>query len=333
MNMIPRNTCLYQVLTTAIQKVEPFDITQQTIEELVADLRALFQKNQEILNYKDLFTVASAFSGSSFLNILLIFLQCPWARFLLNFDGWKELFGRYVRKGEKGIRVIITEDKEIVEEFTDKPIRKETQFRVNTFFDISQTDVMEKYILLKTETDIEYTSEHVREEYIVPMRRTRQEDILHCLELLYAYLKAEQIQIRKMPENTMGLQEGHLSDHGIDLNEVLSSSIEFLALLHLFALYRLKYVWNATSSARIINPNFSLKNMEIVADAIVFIIANYFGLEVIDYYNLRDKIEFYMNAWKTKAQIIENLQNVHAIAREIIQVLRGSPQITDSLGD
>ncbi len=67
-------------------------------------------------HYKEYLRVMARFHRYSFNNTLLIAMQCPGATRLAGFQSWKK-FGRCVKKGEKGIKVIApTPFKKTVEE-------------------------------------------------------------------------------------------------------------------------------------------------------------------------------------------------------------------------
>ena len=101
----------------------------------------------------------SKFHHYSLNNTILIAMQRPDATSVAGYQSWKRNFGRQVRKGEKGIKIIapspykIKAEQEKKDPATGKPILdangqpvKETveierpAFRVATVFDVSQTD-------------------------------------------------------------------------------------------------------------------------------------------------------------------------------------------------
>ena len=89
--------------------------------------------------YKNYLRVMSRFHSYSFNNTMLIFLQRPDATHLAGFQAWKK-FGRHVRKGEKGIKVIAPAPyKKTIEEDEAKVIVV-PHFKVVSTYDLSQTD-------------------------------------------------------------------------------------------------------------------------------------------------------------------------------------------------
>ena len=88
--------------------------------------------------YQDYLKTMARFHNYSTNNCLLIFSQCPDATLVAGYQKWRMQFHRYVRKGEKGIR-ILAPMRNVVEEgeevFTGEPM-----FKYISVFDISQTE-------------------------------------------------------------------------------------------------------------------------------------------------------------------------------------------------
>lgn len=76
-------------------------------------------------------------------NTILICMQMPDAPHVTSFRSWKRDFNRYVRKGERGIEILVpmlvkSHDEEAQD--TDEERRRLVGFRVGHVFDVSQTD-------------------------------------------------------------------------------------------------------------------------------------------------------------------------------------------------
>ena len=101
----------------------------------------------------------SRFHHYSFNNTLLIAMQKPDASLIAGFNKWKTAFGRTVRKGEKGIKILAPtpytkklevdkldpKTKQPILGADGQPIREEKEvtipaFRVVSVFDVSQTE-------------------------------------------------------------------------------------------------------------------------------------------------------------------------------------------------
>jgi len=74
-------------------------------------------------------------------NTILISMQMPEATHVASFRSWKRDFNRYVRKGERGIEILVpmlVKDRD--EDDPDAERRRLVGFRVGHVFDVSQTD-------------------------------------------------------------------------------------------------------------------------------------------------------------------------------------------------
>ena len=109
--------------------------------------------------YKEYLRVMSQFHDYSLRNTILIAMQKPDATHVAGFRTWQEKFGRTVKKGEKGIRILaptpykVSLEKEKLDPETKLPILKEDgtpvmeekellipHYKVVAMFDVSQTE-------------------------------------------------------------------------------------------------------------------------------------------------------------------------------------------------
>lgn len=130
------------------------DRLKEVTDRLEQGISELFESER----YKEYLRVMSRFHRYSFGNTILIAIQKPDATHLAGFQAWKK-FGRHVKKGEKGIKVIAptpykkTVEVEKVDPHTMKPIlgsdgkpvkaKKEVvvpHYKVVSTFDVSQTE-------------------------------------------------------------------------------------------------------------------------------------------------------------------------------------------------
>lgn len=107
--------------------------------------------------YKQFLDTMAKFPRYSVNNTILIMMQKPDAQVCQSFTGWKEM-GRYVKKGEKGIKILapapytIQKEQNVLDEkgspvldHDGEPLRETVEVKINAFkvvntFDISQTD-------------------------------------------------------------------------------------------------------------------------------------------------------------------------------------------------
>ncbi len=85
-------------------KVSPEE-RRRRVEELKGKVRDGVLKIQQSEEFRNYLLAMSRFHEYSWHNQLLIWMQRPDATLVRGFQGWKEL-GRYVRKGETGIRIL-----------------------------------------------------------------------------------------------------------------------------------------------------------------------------------------------------------------------------------
>lgn len=109
------------------------------MKSLETGLQAFLDGDAE--RYKCFLQVMSKFHRYSINNQMLIALQDPEATLVNSFDGWKKV-KRYVRKAEKGIRIICpvkTKVRKMTEDGEEKEEEKLT-FKPSVVFDLRQTD-------------------------------------------------------------------------------------------------------------------------------------------------------------------------------------------------
>ena len=142
----------HQYKTKEDRQKEALDDVSKQVEE---GIRKVFSND----NYRDYLKVVSRFHTYSFNNTVLIAAQKPDATLCAGFNAWKFKYGRHVKKGEKGIRIIspVKVKETVQEEKTDpntgQPVFNEDgqlaatpkvvwkqRFRASTVFDIGQTE-------------------------------------------------------------------------------------------------------------------------------------------------------------------------------------------------
>lgn len=142
---------------------EPINLTANTsadkLKEITDRLEQGITDLFESQRYKEYLGVMSKFHNYSLNNTLLIAMQKPDASLVAGFSSWKNQFHRYVKKGEKGLKIIapapykVKKKLEKVDPATQRPVigrdgktvteEKEITipaFKVVSVFDISQTE-------------------------------------------------------------------------------------------------------------------------------------------------------------------------------------------------
>lgn len=135
----------------------------QTREERLAELTDKLENGiREIYSsgrYAEYLSAMSKFHRYSYGNVLLIYAQCPHATHVASYGRWKKVFGRQVRRGEKGISILAPcpykrfaaqEQKDPDTgatlygpdgaPLTEPRLIQAVRFRIETVFDVSQTE-------------------------------------------------------------------------------------------------------------------------------------------------------------------------------------------------
>lgn len=129
------------------------------LKEITDGIEKGIQELFESEKYKQYLRTMSRFPRYSLNNTILIFLQNPNATLVAGFQRWQEEFDRYVRKGEKGLKIIAPAPyktkKEIekldpvtripIKDITGKVLTEEVELKIPMFkpvtvFDVSQTE-------------------------------------------------------------------------------------------------------------------------------------------------------------------------------------------------
>ena len=132
---------------------------KEALDDVSKQIEEGIRKSFSNENYRDYLKVVSRFPAYSFNNTVLIAAQKPDATLCAGFNAWKFKYGRHVKKGEKGIRIITpvkvkeTIQEEKTDQNTGQPVFGEDgqlatspkvvwkqRFRASTVFDIEQTE-------------------------------------------------------------------------------------------------------------------------------------------------------------------------------------------------
>lgn len=108
--------------------------TKQFIADLDRGVKELFSSQR----WQDYLTFLSKFHHYSVNNTIAIFMQRPTATRVASFTDWQTKFGRQIRKGEKGIRIIAPHTYKDIDPDTGEE-KQYLAFHLTHCFDVSQT--------------------------------------------------------------------------------------------------------------------------------------------------------------------------------------------------
>ena len=120
------------------------------IDEILRTLEDGIRDFMQSDKYKTYLKAVGRFHDYSVNNILLISMQKPNATLVAGYTTWKNGFKRYVKKGEKGIRIIapapvkVEKERDVLDQYgnasREKVLVTVPRFKAVTVFDVSQTD-------------------------------------------------------------------------------------------------------------------------------------------------------------------------------------------------
>lgn len=113
------------------------DVRKAEIDSLLDTLEAGMKSFRQ--NFKVYLSMFSRFPSYSINNIILIFMQCPYASNLQTFNAWRKL-GRKVRRGQKAIKILAPICGKEEDEITGDEVVIIKGFRTVALFDVSQTE-------------------------------------------------------------------------------------------------------------------------------------------------------------------------------------------------
>ena len=137
----------------------PEEQKKDRIKEIMGQIEHGIQDVFQSGRLDEYLRIMGKFRRYSLNNTMLIFLQCPNASYCAGYRMWQDEFGRYVKKGEKGIKILApytsrktvkvkkldpvtqtpmmdTSGNAVMEEHTVQTLR----YRTVTIFDVTQTD-------------------------------------------------------------------------------------------------------------------------------------------------------------------------------------------------
>ena len=288
---------------------KPAEKMKEITDRLEVGIQELFDSDR----FKEYLRVMSKFHNYSFNNTLLIAMQKPDATLVAGYNSWKNLFGRQVARGAKGIKVLAPSPYKIKKEIdkidpktqkpvTDKngkPVKEETEitvpaFKVVSVFDVSQTEGKE---LPSIGVD-ELTGDV--EQYADFFKATEQ-------------ASPAPVGFEKIESGAKGYYSQ--TEKRIAINEGMSELQNLKTLIHEIAHAKLHDIdLNAPAKEQADRPD--RRTREVQAESIAYAVCQHYGLDTSDY-------SFsYVAQWSSGRKLAElkaSLETIRNTASELIK--------------
>ena len=235
--------------------------------------------------YKDYLTKMSQLNNYSNRNLRFILAQNPEARQVASFKQWKENFGRYVKKGEKALRIFKPMTK-IKKDENNQPILDKngkpetvTFFGLVPVFDVSQTEgkEMPKAAEVKEQlTDLDYAN---------------------LYRALMAIAKENDVSVRfeEMENNKHGYYSVLENQIVLRSNEMNKAQI-IKTFLHEMAHAELHHADNPQKE------NLTRSTAELQAESVAYVVSSYYGIDTSEYsFN-------YLSGWSADKETLADLE-------------------------
>ena len=288
---------------------KPAEKMKEITDRLEVGIQELFDSDR----FKEYLRVMSKFHNYSFNNTLLIAMQKPDATLVAGYNSWKNLFGRQVARGAKGIKVLAPSPYKIKKEIdkidpktqkpvTDKngkPVKEETEitvpaFKVVSVFDVSQTEGKE-------------------------LPSIGVDELTGDVEQYNDFFKAAELSA-PVPVGFEKIESGakgyySQTDKRIAINEGMSELQNLKTLIHETAHAKLHDIdLNAPPEKQADRP--ARRTREVQAESIAYAVCQHYGLDTSDY-------SFsYVAQWSSGRKLAElkaSLETIRNTASELIK--------------
>ena len=235
--------------------------------------------------YKDYLTKMSYLNNYSNRNLRLILAQNPEASQVASFKQWKENFGRYVKKGEKALRIFKPMTK-IKKDENNQPILDKngkpetvTFFGLVPVFDVSQTEgkEMPKAAEVKEQlTDLDYAN-------------------LYRALMVIAKENNVSVRFEEMENNKHGYYSVPENQIVLRSNDMNKAQI-IKTFLHEMAHAELHHADNPQ------RENLTRSTAELQAESVAYVVSSYYGIDTSEYsFN-------YLSGWSADKETLADLE-------------------------
>jgi hypothetical protein len=257
------------------------ELTEQ-INNSMAALCAETDAAKQSATYRAWLSTVSRFYKYSFGNCLLIWSQAPEATRVAGFHTWKSL-GRFVKKGETGVRILAPIVRKIEEEKngTTEKTSRVAGFRSVSVFDYAQTDGAPLPELTRNAT--------VGGETLLPL--LEQAVVMLNISLIY----------KAIPGNAEGISKGGV----IEIEETLDTPARCGVIAHELA-HEILHKTNREGTTR--------QQRELEAESVSYAVLAHFGMH--------SENRFYLATYDVTAEMLTaSLQTIGNAAKQIINLI------------
>ena len=285
--------------------------TTEVMRRAKEALVKLVEKTEQTKNSKELkeyLAFLAKFHRYSACNTWLILSQRPNATKVRGFQQWREL-GRFVRKGERGIRILAPQFKEI----TEKVKKPKLDERGKPIIDIT-TGQIETEEVEETRTMTWFRPVYVFDIVQTDGKAVPELDLKargpSILPQLLALAEKEQIPISF--ENMRQGTYGYLDRKGIGVKADLDDTTKCSVLVHELAHKNLRHLDE--------KGKIPLSQIETEAEAVAFAVCDYFGIE--------SSSDVYLSIWqKDSTRILEAYERIKDTIAKLIEALEAQAPI------
>lgn len=267
-------------------------MSKKKTAQLLESLNQRIDKVQNSSEFKEVLKFFSKFHNYSYQNSMLILMQKPEASFVAGYRQWQKKFNRHVKKGEKGIAILAP--------FTYKKEVKKSNINSNS--DDEETEEVKKtYFNTVYVFDISQTEGEPVPQLDMEIKNTNKE----LIKLLLDYADSQEIEVSS--KTLSGGTEGYSRGGDIVINEKANKTEQASILVHELAHEHLHF--NSESNSL----NLSKEIIEMEAEAVAFVVMDYFGIE--------SRSDKYLALYKESYDLMESFKRINDVSSRILNFL------------
>jgi antirestriction protein ArdC len=270
------------------------DLRERVMKKLEEGVKALFETDQ----YKEYLLTMSKFYDYSLRNTILLYLQKPDVQVVAGFRAWQEKFDRSVKKGERGLKIIVPHPyKEKVKDEKTGAVSEIERlgFGIGTVFDVSQTEgkpiVLEQFEYKKPNGEYEHFDE-----------------IRSAIE-----------QVAGIPVTYVDKTEGSEGAYGVYIRnenriEVINGMSQEATLETL--IHETAHSMLHNDAKELAERGASRRSVEVEAESVSFVVCDHLGIDTSGYSFA------YVAGWsknKTLPELQDSAERIHGTAQALIE--------------